>query len=390
MNHAAILNNQMRGNVATGATLRYRVGFIRNGVRHLLPWRNNLILDSGLNKVGTVYWANCFTFCLFGSQASPEAASRDSGTTTFTVVGSTCTSSGNYFIASDVGRLIKFDGVGGEYYIQSYTSATIVTLVSAPSPAITAETGCVWYVERTALQTLHSATSTYDTSGGGCGTSDASNVRTMKRTFVGAAVGAPVTLTEIGFNDSGSNAALFDRDIIPGTISLSIGDQPTAICELALTFTPNASTAVGNVATGYNSSGNHIVAIMSSSSVSSAGATNNTNGTQFEPKDAVGARSPNATFTLPVFGATGNMPACSDSNTNSLNGYSSGNFYRDKLCSFNVSTANGTIYGILLGTPGNVSMAWVQKFTTPFTKTSSDVLSYTFRVAWQRLLTNPP
>jgi hypothetical protein len=378
----------MKNTLKQTAVFRYRVGFIRNGVRHLKPWRNNLILDSGLDKVATVQWANCFTNCLFGNQVSPEPSSRASGTTTFTVTGTTCVASGSYFQSDDVGRLIKFDGVGGEYYIQSYTSATQVTLTATPSPAITAETGTIWYVNRSALQSLHSTTATYDTSGGACGTTDVANVRTMKRTFVGAAAGSPVTLTEIGFNNSASNSSLFDRDIIPGTLSLLTGDQPTAICELVVTISPNASTAAGNVATGFDSSGNYIACRMDTFSYVAASGATATGSTDFEPSQSTAMVAASVDFTFPTGMGNFSKPTTTGVDGVSLGAYTNGQFYRDKLQSFSTGVANHTIYAFIVQSGGGLYINWVHKFTTPFTKTSAQTLSFSFRISWQRQLVN--
>lgn len=388
---------KLRASLGFGAVFRYKLGYVRNGVTYFThDWRNNLILDSGLNKIATVVTQDCWNTCLFGDQVGPTPVQRNSGAVTFTTVGTACVSSAGFFVAQDVGRLIKFDDTDGqERYITAFTDSTHVTLGVAPSPAIVAQTATVWYVNETALDSLYSSTGNYQQNAGDNETTAVSNVVTYKRTFIGAAIsGSPVTLTEIGFNNSGTNASIFDRDIIVGGITLAIGDQPLAIAELIVTFSPAVSTAVGNVATGYDSSGDMIIsgldivsALGALSFVEVTGSTN-ANSNCYEPSEQYnGMRAILATFTLPAFSnGTGPFIGGTKQTNQSLGSYSAGNFFRDLLGDYDVSTANGTIYGFCLQSGG--SAVWVQKLTTPFTKLSTQTLTVVFRRSWQRILQN--
>lgn len=370
--------------IKTKAMFRYRAGFIRSGRRFLGAWKNNLILDSGLNKAGTAVWANCFTHCLFGSQVAPDPVRRDSGATTFSRAGTTITASAGFFEAADVGRLLKWDS-GEEVYISAFTSPTEVSSVA--SGTIAADAGTVWYVNQTALQTLLQATSTYDNSGGANGTSDAVNVRTFKRTFIGTAVGAPVTLTEIGFSNSGSNSAIFDRDVLSGGVPLIAGDIPLAVAELVLTFGPAVATAVGNVATGYDSSGDLLLCLLSDmGTVDSAG--NSTGNGGLDNTSLGNFLVATANFSLPAFGVGQTPPAGVGPTSQSISGYVSGNFYRDFNYGFSPGAANGNLYGWFLSTAGSISLLLAQKFDTPPVKTSLDTLTFVLRKSWQRILTN--
>lgn len=376
-------------------TFRYRFGFIRNGVRTLVtPWRENLILDSGLNKFATVKGATCWNTCLFGNQVSPDPVKRNSGAITFTTVGTACTASGGFFVAQDVGRLIKFDDAGGqERYITAFTSSTLVTLGVAPSPDIAGDTATIWYVNQTALQSLFATTSTYGSNGGDNGTSVVGNVITQKRTFVGAAVGAPVSLTEIGFNNSTSNVLLFDRDIIVGGVGLITGDQPTAIAELISTWEPDTSTAVGNVGTGFDSSGDMIISGLSAltgETVQIVGTNGVASGAGvLEPSSSQGLSPITATFTLPAFsnGAGPALVGPYNGNT-TLAGYSNGTFFRDCSISYGITEANGTLYGVGMIYNAGFQACWMQKYTTPFTKLNTQTLVMTTRKSWQRVLVN--
>jgi len=387
----------LRADLGFGAVFRYKVGYRRNGVNYFpRDWRNNLILDSGLNKIANFATQDCWAWCLFGDQVGPTPVQRNSGAVTFTTTGTACVASAGFFVSQDVGRLIKFDDTDGqERYITAFTDSTHVTLGVAPSPAIAAQTATVWYVNETALDSLYSATGTYQQNAGDNETTAVANVVTYKRTFIGGAVsGSPVTLTEIGFSESGANANLFDRDIITGGITLSVGDQPLAVAELIVTFSPAVSTAVGNVATGYDSSGDMIISgldILSSLAALSFVDTNGqttANANAYEPSEQLnGMRAIMSSFSLPAFSnGTGPNIGGIKQTSQSLGSYSAGNFFRDLNGSYDVSTANGTIYGFCL--QAGASAVWVLRLTTPFTKLSTQTLTVSFRRSWQRLLQN--
>lgn len=374
----------------TKAVFRYRVGFIRNGVRHLSKkWVNNLILDTGLDKVATMSWANCFKFCLFGDQVSPTPIQRDSGGISFAQVGTAITASGGFFEAGDTGRLLKYDS-GEEVYL-TFIDSTHAT--ASLSFAIVAQPGTVWYVNQTQLESLFDSTNTYGFTGGDNGSTFSVDTLTLKRTFLGTAVAAPVTLTEIGWSNSASNSNIFDRDIISGGVALIIGDIPFANCELLLTFVQTSPGAVGNVATGYDSSGTSQVVCISFTGgfpnvdlVLSNGNTDAGNAS-LEPYFIQNIQVLTATFSIPSFtsGHVNDLSPAAAATTDTLQSYSAGNFYRESVAFFSIAAGNGTIYGIQ-STSGNC--AWAQLFTTPFTKAGTQTLTFTTRKAWQRVLQN--
>lgn len=390
--------------VKTSNVFRYRAGFVRDGKRHwITPWRDNLIQDAGMNKIGSssLAWVQCFGTCLFGNNVSPSPIQRAPGIVTFTQTGTTITASGNFFLNTDTGALFKWGtGTGGvEGYI-TYVNATTVTYsvsqtVAVPTP------GTIWFVNTPALSTLYATTSTYGSNGGDNSSSIVGNVVTHKRTFVGAAVAGPVTLTEIGFNDTTSNSNLFDRDIITGGVALTTGDQPLAVCQLIQTFTPTTSTAASNVGTGCDSTGNFLIEWLQDPSASSLAvgsvATNgnsNVGGVPYlEPYVSnVGGAIVGASLTLQSFSTSSGTLRTGQTVIPTLIGYVAGSFNRDKRYSLSISQANGTIQGVTL-TPGgsgatSFNCGLTQKFTTPFTKSSSQTLVIDFNYAWARTLTN--
>ncbi len=385
------------GTIHTGAVFRHKVGYIRNGKKvWVTDWRNNLILDTGLNALANNVWPAMFNYCLFGDQVSPDPVQRNSGSVTFITTGTACAASGNFFVAQDVGRLIKFDdGSGQERYITNYTDAQNVTLGVAPSPAIASDTATIWYVNQTALQSFVQATATYDQTGGSNGSAIAGNVITHKRTFVGTALLAPTTLTEIGFNTGGGNTNIFDRDIIPGGIALLTGDIPLAIGELICTWNHTTPLAVGNVATGFDSSGDtqltglYIFATSLATIDSSGGIASPTSPGGYGPLDPAfldWLYLASVDFSIPAFNNTysGNVTNLSaDSRTGGYNG--SGTFSKDTTCHWGLTSGNGTIYGFANRSQGDL---WMCHLTTPFVKLSTQTLDITTRKSWQRLLTN--
>lgn len=387
-------NRRRSSELKAAHQLRYRFGYIRDGKRHLVtPWQSNLILDSGLNKMGTTRVADCWQFCLFGNQVGPTPVRRNSGAVTFTVTGTACVAAGGFFTAQDVGRLIKFNGVGGEYYITAFTDSTHVTLSAIPNPAVIAETATVWYVNQTSLESLYAATNTYGATGGDNGQSVTGNTVTAQRTFVGAAIVGSVTLTEIGFSNSASNTNIFDRDIITGGIGLINGDIPIAICQVITTYTPNSSTPAGNVGTGLDTSGDMIISGLSalSGEVISLVQTNGVSAgaAVFEPYNSQGLSPITTTFTLPGFSNGAGPTLTGPYNNNvTLAGYSNGTFFRDCSITYGISEANGLIYGFGMIYSAGFNACWMQKFTAPVLKLNTQTLTMTTRKSWQRILVN--
>lgn len=386
------------------ALLRYKVGFIRDGKRYLSPnWTNNLILDSGLNKIGSgVFWAPAFSDALFGNAVSPDPVRRDSSPVTFSTVGNICTASGNFFEIGDVGRLIKFNDIDGtEAYITNFTNATQVTLSISPSPAIAAQTSTIWYVNQTQLNSYYSGTVSYGSAGGDNGTSFVGNVQTMKRTYIGAPAVSNTTLTEIGFNNGAANVDLFDRDIIVGGVPIVTGDQPLAVAELIIEWNPAPSpVAVPNVASGYDSAGDiQITGLLyptgGGASFVDVNGNSNLGSGVFGP-----FMDPSCNFNLGVIvGTDFSIPSYTEGIGPSPAGvivtgataqpYSAGNFYRDFVANYSVSQANGTIYGYgMFRSNSSINAGLLHHFDTPFVKNSTQVLSFTIRKSWQRILFN--
>lgn len=222
----------------TSASVYYRAAIIdaaTGGEVRALPRKRNLILDAGLDRVAVRKWDECIHYAAAGSGST--VTRRDSGAVTFTRSGSTVTASAGFFVADDVGRLLKLNS-GEELRISAYASATSVTVTT--SGAIAASPGTVWYVNQTGLDTELRRTNNYGTGGGdnavtlntGAGT------LTRKRTFIFPAETATVTYREVGWSDfSTPGANLFGRDVLAGAgLTLTAGQQLKVILELVLTL----------------------------------------------------------------------------------------------------------------------------------------------------------
>jgi hypothetical protein len=388
----------------TSNVFRYKIGYIRDGKRYLSPdWRNNLIMAAGLNKAGNVTsCCQCFSTCLFGNNVSPVAVQRDSGVVTFTQASNVITASGGFFVAQDVGRLFKWGtgSAGTEAYITAYTSATQVTVAASPDVGV-GEVGTVWYVNSASLSTVLQTTSTYGSTGGDNGTSVAANVLTHKRTFVGTAVGGATTLTEIGFSDGSTNSSIFDRDIISGGVALLTGDIPLAVAELIQTFNQTTPVTAPNVGSGCNTEGDIQLEWLpvGNGDAWSFVQTNGSTGSGSNALEPTGTGNGGvilASYSFNTFTTSTSTPTQrSQFGGNYTNGtYTAGVFQRNKNFSYSIADGNGTLYGFAMGggsgsgTVFNAANFCSVKFDTPFVKSGSQVLTFSFTVSWQRILTN--
>lgn len=388
----------------TGMAIRYKTSILNpdGSVASTRPWKRNLILDQGLNNMaaGNLVCA-LWNAAAVGTGTTP--VKRDGAGTSFSKTGATITADMAFFGSADVGRLFKFDS-GEEFYITTYTSDTQVDVAGAGD--VGASQGTVWYVNQTGLATETARTSTKTTDPGDNGTTFDGETLTHQRTFLFAAVGGPVTLTEIGWSGSGSPGGnLFGRDLIPGGgDSLLTGQQLKVVVQMTTQISPIVQTAVGNVGTGYDTSGVFMIESVCAaiSAVDSSGNTTTLNqaakpfsGVVLEPASAnLGCRAVMVDWTQQTSPTTAvvNLPATTVPIALTSLGYTSGNFYVDCSGTFIVSAAVGDIYGFIFNSlPFGSSADHIivsQKLTTPLAKANTHTLSVTFRRSWQRILVN--
>lgn len=167
------------------------------------PWQKNLLMVSGMDKLGTVAIADLFRYCAVGTgvAGTPSVSSRtDANTYTQAANTVTRTAGAVDFTADDVGRMIRFsDTAHSLAVITAYTDATHVD-VDRILTGITNKTAVIYYTEKTALdtETRRTGTCSLATSANGQtqGTGSSINVTTWLRTFLfDAETGASETVT---------------------------------------------------------------------------------------------------------------------------------------------------------------------------------------------------
>jgi hypothetical protein len=386
---------KIKNNLVRSAELHYTLSILRGS--EIIDERKkskNLILDCGLDSVANSNFPSKITYMLLGNAVNPTPVRRDSGVITLSQSGVTITASGNYFVASDTGRLLKYnDGTGAEVYL-TYVSPTQAT--ASRSVGISSVNGTIWYVNQTALDSFVRAGNSAGAGGGDNGTTWVGSVQTLKKTILCGAESGRVTYTEIGFNESSSNTNIFDRDIIVGGITLDDGDQARCMVELIVTYAPTTPLAVANVGTNCDTSGNMQIEgyamfafINTSGNVQAGGIENDRLGTGYWSGSSVSLSS----VTLQTFGSSLPNRTVYDSPCYARS-YTNGNFYRDYTMDLDTSEAIGTLYAVILGSRldfagmQNSGCAVTLVFTTPFTKSSIQTFQTVWRMSWNRTLIN--
>lgn len=241
------------------------------------PFKSNLILDSGLNGMAldTSLTNNgdpaaSFRYCHVGSGTNPTSIA--SGAITFTQAAFALLASAPFFTSAMVGGLFKY-GVGSagqEIYITAFIDSTHVTLGTSGTVA-SPTVGTVWQVQATILQTEISRVNTYRTLGGDCFTTCVSPTAVMQRTFNFGVQGSTININEIGWG-SLNNTTIGGRIVLPSTDVVAAGNSYLVILQLTITFAPAAITAVSNVGTNIDTSGNAMIEFFDIDRVDNTGA----------------------------------------------------------------------------------------------------------------------
>jgi len=375
------------------AAVRFRT-FILDPKRGLLPqrsWKNNLILDSGLDSIGARTWAANVEYFAVGSGTNPTV--KDSGATTLSRAGTTVTASAGFFAAGDVNALIRWD-TGETAYIASFTDTTHVETVSTGT--IAAAEGAVYYVNQTALQTELKRSLT--TSSLGAGNSVAWNVGTsvwkITRTIIFTAEVGAVTYNEAGWTWQAAGS-IFGRSIISGGDSLTAGQQYVISLELSITFSPTTLAAKGNVGTLIDTTGNIVIesAWMGTGAQMRAFSQPGelTQGV-LEPSSAqLGTFASLNNWTQQATTATGRVAGPVSVTKAGVNdAYSTGSHTRTRTAAFTVSEAVGNIVGVgLYGGPSpdhaNGGLGFTLKFSTVQPKTALQTMTVVYRFTWDRV-----
>jgi hypothetical protein len=246
---------QQRGlaaRIGMGASIRYRVEITEpdaaapGGARTVqsIPWKKNLILDSGLNQIGSLFgWDDAIRYAVVGDSSEPTR--RDSGAVTFTQDGNTLTASAGFFVEADNGRLIKLnDAAGTELRINGYTSPTTVAVDTARA-ATDPVNGTIWYVNQTGLLGNRVAyTNTYGSDGGDNSVTVQNGEIVRKRTYIFPVATTLQTIREVCWKYSDYTSGdlyylAFGRDVLAGSgIVLTTGQQLKIVLELHVQIAP--------------------------------------------------------------------------------------------------------------------------------------------------------
>ena len=388
--------------INTAMSIRYKTSILNpdGSVAKTRPWKNNLILDQGMNEIVNLGATWLWQVAAVGTGTT--VVKRPGGGLTFARAGTTITASGTFFGSGDVGRLFKFNS-GEEVYITAFTDVTHVE--TATSGTIASTGGTVWYVNQVGLVTESKRTQTYRTESGDNSTTFDGETLTHQRTFLFSAEGAGVTYTEIGWSwsmSAGNN--LFGRDVIPGGgDTLITGQQYLVVVQMTTKVAPITPQAVSDVGSGgFNTAGTLMVESVEGalSAVASTGAptwfnASDPGNTALEVSSNVQlttmtCRAASATWSQRVTITTANVaqPAGTAKTLNSL-GYTAGNFRLDFSGTFGVTEANGDIFGFTFYRTGGPSGIIISvKFTTTQTKANTHALTVTFRKSWSRTLVN--
>lgn len=366
---------------------------------------HNLVLDNWLTAVskgtGSTTIAGSFAACRVGS--GTNAVKYNSGAVTFTQSGTTVTASGSFFDAVMVGGILKYgsDDTGVEYYITSYTSPTEVEVDT--SATVGSTVGTVWMVQQTALQTLLYSSSTYGTDGGDNFTNYVTNVATLQRTYVFAQQVSSYSVNEVGWNSSTTGSTVLGRIVLGSTEVVNPSNYLVVILQMEITVEPNGSTAVGDVGTNVDTSGNAALSWAAITYVATNGNTVTAVGNleqSLEVNGGTGVAFYNAAPTL----ATNPLAPASGANAGSGDIAGSvgslGNWTNDGLGemvvsnSFSLGNFNpDTFYGLSMGNGANIGGAWypilVISFGTPAAFPNEPFVgTVAFRVVFSRQLDN--
>ena len=388
-------------NSGMGVAGRYKVQVVdSNGsVVEDRPWKNNLILDQGLNQVcdGTASLSSCFASCAVGTGTTTTYT--DSGAVTVTIAAGTATASAGIFTAGMVGQLLVTND-GTEQYITAFGTTTSVS-VSGSNSAV-AQLFTVWAVNQVGLATEIKRTNTYLTGAGNCGTTSNTGTatRTLKRTFDFSAEVSPQNYTELGWsytNSAGNN--LFSRVLIAGgTVSVLASQQLRVIYELSILVTPNTARAETAPITGWpvapatDTDGDYLANCEAfGSNNSDSTSVVDTNGSSggnayLEPAASASCYLCSGS-TMPAFNAGYTRGTETGQSSGTTAAYTTGNFYRERSFVWVASNGNRTdIRGIAFG--GGSTFA-VFIFDQAQTKDSSHLLEIVWRKSLARILTNP-
>lgn len=359
----------------------------------------NLVMDIGLNALArstnATSPAEMSVACRVGSGSTSDKIA--SGAITFTQVGTTITASVGFFTSAMVGYIFKYGTgtAGAEYYITAFTNSTTVTVDTSATVA-TPTVATVWNVIRIAMETLLYSSSTYLTTAGACGTTFTANTASHKRTYNFAQQVASYNVNEVGYFNSTTGTAIHGRLVLGSTEVVAPTNFLQVVLTIVVTYSPGVPTAVGNVGTNIDTTGNAMLECCNSTffgTVASDGTT--TLPAQGWAVDSAGGR--NAQLNLQIASYT--QHSVTSATTLSVTTlvvvqvgwvYASARGKMTATTNTSITTAAQTLSGVSLGGGGGSNAVCFDiQFTTPFTLPTGTFLpQVVFSCTYKRLLNN--
>lgn len=216
--------------------------------------QKNLLLDSGLDFLGGNYsWEDCLAYCVAGTGNTPTRDTHETGTYEQSGTNVHRVDGDRDFISGDVGKLLRFAS-GEEAYVTAFVDADNVTV--GVSRTVAATTIVLYRVAQTGLAAESSRSNTRpsytDADDGRPATvtyfDHPNAVITHKVTTDFAELVSPVNYTEVGMSPSGSAGNnLFCRILLPGAVTVGVGQLLRVKYELSLTVVPEGDTVDGGM-----------------------------------------------------------------------------------------------------------------------------------------------
>lgn len=357
------------------ASVNFKIDVVgKNGrVVKRLPKRRNLILNTGLDAIGaqTCDWKSATNNVAVGTGAL--TVKRASGATTITPTAGTIVASAGFFLAADVGRVLKLNS-GEEYLISGFTSATQVASLNLTSAAASA--GTVHYTSLAGLVTETERSSTVAPGGTRVSTYDA-GLKTWTHTVIllTPVLAVPRVYSEIGWSWAGSiGNPLFGCAPIAPTVSLGVGQRLRVTITVVVKPSPMVSTPV-NVGLAVGNASNEL--------------TGNDAGRPFVNSVQLGTAS-NA-IAAPSTSSSPAMGTVITAGTQTFSGYSNGTYKRTLTFQFadSLGAINANCLRISYGQQvANIVCDWRILFTSTLVKTANDRVDGTFEFSWGRELVN--
>lgn len=234
------------------AHVRFQTEVIDRGiiVKRSEPSRN-LVLDTGLDMTAGIAYAQATNFLALGTSSNPTK--RDSGLTTIRRTGNAVIASADFFVAGDVGRLVKLDS-GAEFYLTAVADATHATARTEGENAASEAT--VWYVNDTGHGAEFLRINSYAQDAGSNQSTFTAGAWTHRRTFLSAPFSVGKLVTEVGWSPS-SSGALYGRALVPGGGDyVAAGQQYKVTVDHVSNWGPATAQVQGNVGNnGFNTAG---------------------------------------------------------------------------------------------------------------------------------------